>query len=118
MASSTTAPVYQPLTIEQGADFEMQIPFTDGVTGDPIPVGSPAMQIRAAQYDEAPLLVAPVVSASGNTVTATVAGTASLGLAPSTVSGFYDVFVTRTDTGAVVKLAAGPVTFVPNVTTP
>lgn len=118
MSTSTTAPVYQPLTIDLGADFEMQIPFTDGSTGDPIPVGSPAMQIRTGQSVESPLLITPTVSASGNTVTATVLGTTSTGVPAGTVVGYYDVFATRTDTGAVVKLCGGPVTFVPNVSTP
>lgn len=113
---TTTAPAYQPLIINIGADFEIQVPFTDQATGDPIPVASPKMQIRAGIYPSAPLIVTPTVTASGNTVTVALSGTDSLTVT-SVFRGAYDLFATRTDTGAEVKLLYGPVTFVANVTT-
>ena len=114
--TTTTAPVLQPLTIEIGADFTAQVPFTDQATGDPIPVGSPKMQIRASDYPNAVTVITPALSASGNTITITISAAQSLTVTAEKISGVYDLFATRTDTNQVVKLLYGPVTFVENVT--
>lgn len=109
-----TAPVNAPLVVPCGEDFVVEVVYTSG--GDPVAVSDPQMQVRDSPNTTGTLVLTPSCSASSNTVT--VRFTAAQTSAVTATTAYYDLFATRADTSAVVKLAYGQITFPPNITTP
>lgn len=99
------------LSIYAGADWSLSVPFygADGTTA--VNVTNARMQVKDAT---GALLVTPTASVAGNVVTVSILGTASAALQAQT--GAYDLFVTRADTGAVVKLLYGSASIAPAIT--
>jgi hypothetical protein len=108
------APYQFNLTVNCGADYVMTVPFTavDGVTA--VNLSAPEMDIRVQASSAAALVVTPALSVSGNTVTITISGAVSDAITAD--GGQYDLFATRVDTGARVKLLYGTVSFIQNTT--
>lgn len=109
-----TAPRQQVLQVPCGMDWAFAVQFTDSQTGVAIDLSAPQMQVRTGPYEAATLLLTPVCTVASNIVTVQFTG-ASTGVV-GVPRGFYDLFATRVDTGAPVKLLYGPVLFVQNVT--
>lgn len=108
-----TAPVNAPLVVPCGEDFTVNVVYT--ADGDP-DVTSPQMQVRDQANQYGAVVLTPGLSASGNVVTVTFAAADTTDL--GAVTAYYDLFAVRSDTGAVVKLAYGDITFPPNITSP
>ena len=103
------------MTIYCGADWAMAVPFlaSDGVT--PVSLTSPEMEIRSVAGDpSSTLILTPTLFVSGNVVTVSITGTASLPIQAPV--GYYDLFATRADTNARVKLLFGKALFSPATT--
>lgn len=113
--TDNTAPVTQPLDVPCGADWTVAVPFTDA-SGSPIPLQAPLIQVRSKQYSTGPLLLTPTATVGAQTNTVTVVFPGTVTAAVGVERGYYDLFATRVDTGELVKLLQGVVTFRQNVT--
>lgn len=116
MTSVTTqsAPATQNIDLEAGSDFSMTVSFVDSVTGNPVNLSAPQMQVRSEAYFEANLLISPTVTVATNVVTVKIPGATTKTM--ESQRAYYDLFATRVDTGAPVKLAEGVVTITGAVT--
>jgi len=123
MTASTDAPRRYDLidignerrSIYCGTDWALTVPYTDDA-GAPIPITAPRMQVRRHGYSTADLILAMGVTTVANVATVTL--TATQTTAVTADHGFYDLFATRTDTNAEVKLLYGRVVFVAMISAP
>ena len=113
-----------PITLQCGADWWMELAYTDG-SGNPINITSPRMEIRAASVDGVPTHGTVLYSSetnpativltlpAGNTVKASIAGSLTKDL--SNQVGVWDCYATDPN-GLTVLLGSGSFQSVPNVT--